>query len=147
MKIIRYYQKQPIDFGCVRAIEDVLATALQWEIIKKKFNLYYPSETCTISNIDEVLEALKDRGKPNCIHAYFEAKEGKIVSLATCDQSTITIEVDGKDIKPDMILEAIEPIISLTTINEVPQQAAITSAFIAHSFVTQIAYPLGNSSK
>ncbi len=134
MRLKRYYRKRPISVGRVRAVRDVLLATLKWELTQTRFTLYYPAEECTIHELSELEEAAKHRGEPKCIHALFRTADRQFLCIETCDPSTITIEVYARDGTPDVILEAVEPILALAPIDEVPQEVTVSSAFLAHAF-------------
>lgn len=134
MRIKRYYRQRPISVGRVRAIRDVLGATLKWKLTRTRFTLYYPAEECTIDDLEQFQETTKLRGEPTCIQALFRAETLELLAIRTCDPATITIDVEPRANSPYPIFDAIEPILDLTPIDEMPQGLAVKTAFLAHPF-------------
>lgn len=134
MNLTRYYHKKPIDSGHVRAVRDVLSSSFHWEFAYANYCVYYTSEFYSLDHIAEVDQIVAEKGQPKDVRVAFTSKGGRTFNLETRDPGRMSITVDNKEDPPSKILDAIEPVLSLESLGEVPRGQTISSAFVAHAF-------------
>jgi hypothetical protein len=134
MTLTRYYRKAPIDARRLRAVRDVLSKTFDWGIASVRYELDYPSERCALDGTDELDKVVKERGQPKDIRVVFRTQGRSTLTLETRERDRISCEVYNRAGAPAKILDAIEPVLSLELVGEMPRGHAISSAFIAHAF-------------
>jgi hypothetical protein len=132
MNIKRFYVKQDIELAQVRGIRGVLLAELKWEISENEFILTYPGEELKIDDFDKLSQAVKNRGKPNCVFVTLKSASGDALEIQTCGPNEVVIELKSDD--PDRVFSEIEPLLGLTRVTDVVTPQVIRSAFIAHAF-------------
>lgn len=134
MKLTRYYQPKQFDTGCIRAVRDVLTTSFDWGFAEANYELNYASEIYRVSKIKEAEKVVTEVGQPVSVLVHFKSQGGRTITIDSRDPGRISIEVFNQSDPPTKILDAIEPVLSLELLAEIPSGKTISSAFIAHGF-------------
>lgn len=134
MKLTRYYQPKQFDAGYIRAVRDVLTTSFDWGFAQANYELYYASEIYRIEKIKEVEKIVSDVGQPTSVRVFFKSQGGRTITIDTRDGGRISIDVYNRSDPPTKILDAIEPVLSLELLGELPTDQTVSSAFLAHGF-------------
>lgn len=134
MRLIRFYKKKPVDMAQMRALQDVLAKAFQWQLTYSDYYLVYESEAYSTQHLDEADAIVRRKGQPIDLRAAYSASGSRMLTLETRTKPGISIDLDVKESDPEPVLERIQSLLSFELIGEVPTGRAIKSAFVAHGF-------------
>lgn len=134
MKLTRYYSRKPIEGGHLRAVRDLLSTTFQWSFSYSNYVLYYLDAFYSVDRINEADQIVLEHGQPAYVYVSFSSQGGRTVNIETRVGNHISISADNKTDPPDLLIDAIEPVLGVTRLTESTHIQNPTSAFIAHVF-------------